>query len=169
MTRKAENSCKKKLKKVIFAAMNATETPLKRIHHGRNLKGIRHALDISQDQLAEKLGETWNQQRVSDLENKEKIEDDMLNKVAKAMNVPVDTIKNYSQEALITFIQNNHSGANASTGSILSGDINHNQCTFNPLDKYVEVVEKNEKLYQELLKTEREKIALLERMLAGKK
>jgi transcriptional regulator with XRE-family HTH domain len=150
--------------------MNNIETPVKRIHHGRNLKGIRNALDISQDQLAEKLGEAWNQQRISDLENKERIEDDLLNIVAKALKVPVDTIKNYSPEALVTYIQNNHSGANASTGSINSGGENYlNQCTFNPLDKYVEVVEKNEKLYQELLKTEREKIALLERMLAGKK
>jgi transcriptional regulator with XRE-family HTH domain len=150
--------------------MNSIETPVKRIHHGRNLKGIRNALDISQDQLAEKLGEAWNQQRISDLENKERIEDDLLSKVAKALEVPVDTIKNYSPEALVTYIQNNHSGANASTGQIGQGyDYNHNHCTFNPLDKYVEVVEKNEKLYQELLKTEREKIALLERMLAEKK
>lgn len=146
--------------------MESIETPVKKIHHGRNLKGIRNALDISQDQLAEKLGEAWNQQRVSDLENKENIEDELLNKVAKAMNVPVDTIKNYSPEALITYIQNNHSGANTSSGSIISGQVNH--CNFNPLDKFVETVEKNEKLYQELLKTEREKIALLERMLAKK-
>jgi transcriptional regulator with XRE-family HTH domain len=149
--------------------MNSIETPAKRIHHGRNLKGIRNALDISQDQLAEKLGEAWNQQRVSDLENRERIEDDLLGKVAMALNVPVDTIRNYSPEALVTYIQNNHSGANASTGSILSGDIKHNQCTFNPLDKYVAVVEKNEKLYEALLKSEREKIALLERMLGEKK
>jgi transcriptional regulator with XRE-family HTH domain len=146
--------------------MNSTETPVKRIHHGRNLKGIRNALDISQDQLAEKLGEAWDQQRISDLENKEKIEDDLLDKVAKALKVPVDTIKNFSQEALITFIQNNH---NEASGSMVSGDVNHNQCTFNPLDKFVEAVEKNEKLYQELLKTEREKIALLERLLNDKK
>jgi transcriptional regulator with XRE-family HTH domain len=157
--------------------MISKETPVKRIHHGRNLKGLRNALDLSQDQLAEKLGETWNQQRVSDLENKERIEDDMLDKIAKAMNVPVDTIKNYSQEALVSFIQNNHSGANASTGSIGQGAYNdHYLCTFNPLneyvksvEKYTEVVEKNEKLYQELLKTEREKNALLERLLEGKK
>jgi transcriptional regulator with XRE-family HTH domain len=146
--------------------MNSIETPVKRIHHGRNLKGIRNALDISQDQLAEKLGEAWNQQRISDLENKERIEDDLLDKVAKALEVPVDTIKNYSPEALVTYIQNNHSGANASTGQISQ---HQNACTFNPLDKYVEVVEKNEKLYEALLKSEREKIALLERMLEGKK
>jgi transcriptional regulator with XRE-family HTH domain len=155
--------------------MNSTETSLKRIHHGRNLKGIRHALNISQDQLAEKLGETWNQQRVSDLENKERIEDDLLNKVAQVLNVPVDTIKNYSPEAFVTYIQNIHSGANTSTGQI-SQHQNYNTCTFNPMDeyvktvdKYVGVVEKNEKLYQELLKTEREKNALLEKMLAKKK
>jgi hypothetical protein len=37
------------------------------------------------------------------------------------------------------------------------------------LDKFLEVVEKNEKLYEALLKSEREKIALLEKMLNEKK
>jgi transcriptional regulator with XRE-family HTH domain len=165
---KALKSALKKYKKVIFTVMNSIETPAKRIHHGRNLKGIRNALDISQDQLAEKLGEAWNQQRISDLENKERIEDELLDKVAQGLNVPVDTIKNYTPEALITFIQNNHSGANASTGLINSGTDFLKNCTFNPFDKFVEQVEKNEKLYQELLKTEREKIALLERLLNEK-
>jgi transcriptional regulator with XRE-family HTH domain len=146
--------------------MNSTETPVKRIHHGRNLKGIRNALDISQDQLAEKLGEAWNQQRISDLEGKERIEDELLGRVADALKVPVDAIRNYTPEALITYVQNNHLDAHANTGQIGQ---NYNTCTFNPLDKFVEQVEKNERLYQELLKSEREKIALLERMLAEKK
>lgn len=41
--------------------------------------------------------------------------------------------------------------------------------TFNPIDKYVEAVEINEKLYEALLKSEREKIALLEKMLDEKR
>jgi len=42
------------------------------------------------------------------------------------------------------------------------------KCTFNPLDKYIETVDKNteligklEKLYEALLASEREKVALL--------
>ena len=38
-------------------------------------------------------------------------------------------------------------------------------CTFNPIDKWVEAMEKNEKLYEELLKSEREKVALMEKLL----
>jgi transcriptional regulator with XRE-family HTH domain len=152
--------------------MNQTETP-KKIHHGRNLKGLRTAIGVSQDQLAEALGEAWNQKRISDLEAKEEIEQDLLEKVAKGLKVPVEAIKNFSQEALIYYIQNNYEGAHAGTGQFAQ---NFNQCSFNPLDKYVEavedykkVVEKNEKLYQDLLKTEREKIALMERLLNEKK
>ena len=33
--------------------------------------------------------------------------------------------------------------------------------TFNPIDKLVEVLEENKKLYQELLQSEREKIEIL--------
>jgi hypothetical protein len=39
------------------------------------------------------------------------------------------------------------------------------QCTFNPLEKFIEQVEKTEKLYEVLLKSETEKNELLQSML----
>ena len=35
------------------------------------------------------------------------------------------------------------------------------QCTFNPLDRYVEAMEKNKKLYERLLESEKEKVKIL--------
>jgi len=46
--------------------------------------------------------------------------------------------------------------------------LNYYNCHFNPIDKWVEAMEENKKLYEALLKSEREKIALLEKVLAGK-
>jgi hypothetical protein len=43
------------------------------------------------------------------------------------------------------------------------------QCTFNPLDEYKNEVQENKRLYEALLKTELEKIALIERLLSDKK
>lgn len=35
------------------------------------------------------------------------------------------------------------------------------QCTFNPIEKLMEIIEENKKLYERLLASEREKIELL--------
>ena len=42
------------------------------------------------------------------------------------------------------------------------------QCTFNSLDKFVEAMEENKKLYERLLQVEREKSDLLQKMLDSK-
>jgi transcriptional regulator with XRE-family HTH domain len=127
----------------------------KTIHEGRNVKRIREILGIKQDALAMELG--LSQQAISTLEQKEKIDDKILNDVAKVLKVPADAIKNMTDEAATNFINtfNDQSGFNY-------------QCTFNPLDKYVEAMEENKKLYERLLKTEREKVALLEKILERK-
>jgi transcriptional regulator with XRE-family HTH domain len=143
---------------------NGTDMP-KTIHHGRNVKRIREILGVKQEGLAASLGEDWNQRRISGLEDKEVIEQALLEQIAEALKVPVDAIKNFSEEATIfNLTQNNYDNAANNTGP------NYNyKCVFNPFDKWVETVEKNEKLYEALLKSEREKVALLEKILKEKK
>lgn len=133
-------------------------TDTKNIHEGRNVKRIREILGIKQDALAMELG--LSQQAVSALEQKEALDKDMLDKIAAVLKVPVDAIKNFSEEIAINIIANYfHDNA-----------VNMNyQCTINPLDKYIEAMEENKKLYERLLQTEREKIALLEKMLDNAK
>lgn len=120
----------------------------KSVHEGRNVKRIREILGIKQDALAMELG--LSQQAVSALEQKERIDDKILDDVAKVLKVPVDAIKNFTDEAANNFF-------NTFNDSSMGTFYNYN-CTFNPIDKVVE-------LYEALLKSEREKIALLERML----
>lgn len=122
----------------------------KTIHEGRNVKRIREILGIKQDALAMELG--LSQQAISSLEQKEALDKDMIEKVAKALKVPAEAIKNFSDETAINNISNTfHDNA-----------VNMNyQCSFNPLEKMAE-------LYEALLKSEREKIALLERMMEKK-
>src|SRR5260221_5485635 len=120
------------------------------IHEGRNVKRIREMLGIKQDALAFDLG--ISQQAISLLEQKEKIDDKILGDVAKILKVPVDAIKNFNEDAAVNYINTFNDAS--------KGDFNYH-CTFNPLEKMVE-------LYEALLKSEREKIALLERMLDKK-
>jgi transcriptional regulator with XRE-family HTH domain len=124
------------------------------IHHGRNVKRFRELLGWKQEALAYELGEEWNQKRISLLEAKETIEDNIIEQVAKILKVPVDAIKNFTDEAVFNIIGNTVN--------------NHDQAaffnyypTFNPIDKVIELFEENKKLYEQLLQSEREKIEIL--------
>lgn len=123
------------------------------LHIGRKIARIRELKGIKQEALAIELG--VSQQTVSNFEKSEKIEDEVLEKIAKALGVPSDAIRKFNEEAVINII--------SSTLHDNAGSIN-NQCTlnFNPIDKWLEVIEENKKLYSE-------KVELLERLLASEK
>ena len=76
------------------------------IHEGRNVKRIREMLGIKQDALALELGDDWNQKKISLLEQKEIIEQPILEEVAKALKVPVEAIKNFDEEKAVNIIAN---------------------------------------------------------------
>ncbi|MCS3798332.1 helix-turn-helix domain-containing protein [Niastella sp. OAS944] len=134
-------------------------------HQGENIKSIREIRKMKQETLAELMGDDWTQKKISLLEGKESIEPEILEQAAKALNTSVDAIKNYDPEAVVNFITN-HFHDNSINNGGGSGSINN--CTFNPLDKLMEVIDKNEKLYERLLQAEREKVEMMERLL-GKK
>lgn len=134
----------------------------KKVHHGRNVKRLREILGIKQEALASQLGEDWHQRRVSALEEKEVIEEALLQQVAQALKIPVAAIKNFDEEAAINII--------SSTLHDNAGSVNNNSTlTFNPVDKWLEAIEENKKLYEALLKSEREKVAMLEKLLNEKR
>lgn len=123
------------------------------IHHGRNVKRFREMLGLKQEGLAYELGDDWTQKKVSLLEQKERIDNDLLEQVAEALKVPVEAIKNFDEEKANNFFNTFN---DSSTGAF-----NNFRCTFNPLDKYVEAMEENKKLYERLLESEREKVEIL--------
>ncbi|UZD24556.1 helix-turn-helix transcriptional regulator [Algoriphagus halophytocola] len=129
-----------------------------KIHHGRNIKRFREMMGIKQEALAFELGEDWSQKKVSLLEQKEEVEEDLLRQVAEILKVPAEAIKSFSEEHAINII--------SSTLHDNAGSIN-NQCSlnFNPIDKWVEALEENKKLYERLLESEREKVEIMKRML----
>ncbi|WP_429265332.1 XRE family transcriptional regulator [Mucilaginibacter sp. 3215] len=114
--------------------------------------------------MAIALGDEWSQKRISLLESKEVIEPELLSKVAQALRVPEEAIKNFDEEKAIYNIQNNYEGANAGSGA-LGQYQNYHDCTFNPLEKWLEVLDENKKLYERLLNSEREKVEILKQTL----
>jgi len=124
----------------------------------RNIKRFRDMFGIKQEALALELGDDWSQKKVSRLEENERVEEDVLEQVAKILKVPVEAIKNFDEQVAINIISNTFND-----GSILNG-INYNP-TFNPVDKLVEALDENKKLYERLLKEKDEKISLLEALM----
>ena len=128
-------------------------------HIGRKISRIRELRDMKQEALAQALG--TNQQAVSIIENSETIDEEKLIEVAKALGVTVEAIKNFSEEGVINYFNTFNDSGNNSFGD-------NNVLTFNPLDKLMESVEENKKLYERLLQSEKDKIEYLEKLLHQK-
>ncbi|KQO33381.1 transcriptional regulator [Flavobacterium sp. Leaf82] len=129
-------------------------------HIGRKISRIRELRDMKQEALAQALG--MSQQTISALENSESIDDDKLIPVAKALGVSLEALKNFSDEAAISYFNNFYDNSQGTVGN------NNHQCTFHPLDKLVESYEENKKLYERLVQAEKEKVEYLEKILNGK-
>ena len=88
------------------------------------------------------------------LEQKELIEEELLSQVAKVLKVPVDAIKNFDEDAAINIVSNTFTDFRDNASAI------NNNCVlnFNPIDKIVE-------LYEALVKSEKEKIELMQKIL----
>lgn len=121
------------------------------LHIGRKIGRIRELRGIKQEALAAELG--ISQQAISKIEQSEKIEDEILAKIATVLGVSSEAISSFSEEVLIFHIQNMHDNSTAY-------QYNH-QCTFNPINKIVELYNEKVELLERLLASEKEKNDLL--------
>lgn len=109
---------------------------------GQKIARLREIRGIKQADLARRLGVT--QQALSKMENCESMDDERLERVASALEVSPDTIRNFREDVIINNIYDQNNTV-----------INYQ---FNPIEKIVA-------LYDQLLATERKRIELLEAML----
>lgn len=129
----------------------------KTIHQGHNIKRFREMMQIKQEGLAGMLGDDWSQKKISMLEQKEEIDDALLQDIAVHLKVPVEAFKTFDEEAVINNIN-----------SFYDQSAFNFQCTINPIEKWIEAIESNTKLYERLLQVEREKNELLQKLLDKK-
>jgi transcriptional regulator with XRE-family HTH domain len=113
-------------------------------HIGKKISRIRDLRGVKQEELAIRLG--ISQQAVSKIEQSEDVDGDTLGKIADILGVLPDAIRNFSDEAALNYFNNFNDNS--------TGAFNNFNCTFNPIDKVVE-------LYERLLEAEREKNELL--------
>ncbi len=131
-----------------------------KIHQGRNVKRFREMLGIKQEALAFDLGGEWNQKKVSLLEQKEVIDEPLLKEISELLKIPVEAFQNFDEEKAINVIANTfHDSAVANTFREQS-QVNFH-CSFNPLDKMVE-------LYERMIQQQKEMMEKLEKLLQDK-
>ncbi|MEH7890664.1 helix-turn-helix transcriptional regulator [Elizabethkingia meningoseptica] len=140
-----------------------TDMPNKKIHQGRNIKRFREMLGIKQEALAFELGEDWNQKKISLLEQKDTVEKDILEQVAKILKVPTEAIENFDEEQAVNIISNTASFDNCQQPAFFN-----NQPSFNPIDKVVELYDEKIALYERMLKEKDDMMARLEKLIQEK-
>ena len=123
----------------------------KAVHQGRNVKRIREILGIKQEALASDLG--ISQQAISALEQKEALDKEMLERIAKVLRVTTEAIERFNEEAAFNIIANDTHDHSAS--------VNY-YCSFNPIEKIIE-------LYERMIKDKDQMIERLERLLGERK
>jgi len=119
---------------------------------GRNISRIRELRGMKQGALADAIG--TSQQTISSIETSETVDFDKLVQIAKALGVTVEAIENFTEESVFNFFNNFYD--NSANHGQLNGPFN--SCTFNPLDKVVE-------LYERLVQAEKEKVEYLEKLM----
>ncbi|WP_286969189.1 helix-turn-helix domain-containing protein [Flavobacterium sp. UBA4854] len=129
-------------------------------HIGRNISRIRELRGMKQEALAIAIG--VSQQYISTLEGTETIDSERLNSIAEALGVSAEAIENFSDEAVLNVIGNTYTN-----NDIVNAGLNYN-CTFNPIDKIVELYGEKEKLYERLIQAEKDKVEYLEKIAKGK-
>ncbi len=133
-------------------------TAVKKSNHGANVRRWREWRGINQDVLAEQIG--VSQATFSGYEKKDKLEQDTLDKIAKALDIPTEAITELEQGTAINIYSGTWNDHAIST--------NYNP-TFNPLDKVVELYDEKIALYERMLKEKESVIELLQEVMNSKR
>jgi transcriptional regulator with XRE-family HTH domain len=131
-----------------------------KIHQGRNVKRFREMLNIKQEALAYDLGEDWNQKKISMLEQKDVIEDNLLKQISAVLKIPVEAFQNFDEEQAVNIISNSFTSNDTSTLNAVNP-----HCTFNPIDKIVQLYDEKIALYERMLREKDEMMVRLEKLI----
>lgn len=107
-------------------------TSAKPSHIGRKISKIRELRGMKQDALAMAIG--VSQQTISNIENSEEVEEKVLEKIAEALEVSTEGIKNFSEEAVFNIINNTYNNTSSDNSTLIASSVNY-QPTFNTIEK----------------------------------
>ncbi len=124
-----------------------TDTYANALHIGRKIERVRRLRGMTQTELGDLLGVT--KQAVSKMEQTEKIDDEKIKQVADVLGVTEEGLKRFTEETVLYYTNNFYENCKVSASNI--GPItNVENLNHFSLEQAV-------KLFEELLKIEREK------------
>ncbi|WP_294220172.1 helix-turn-helix transcriptional regulator [uncultured Chryseobacterium sp.] len=132
-----------------------------KIHQGRNVKRFREMLGIKQEALAFDLGEDWNQKKISILEQKEVVEEALLQKISEVLKIPVEAFRNFDEEQAVNVIANTF-------GDHGIGYQKNDNPIFHPIEQILKLHEEKIALYERMLKEKDEMMTRLENIIKSK-
>ncbi len=137
-----------------------TETT-KNIHEGRNVKRFREMLGVKQDALAFELGEEWNQQKVSLLEQKPTIDTALLEQISEVLKIPIEAFRNFDEEKVVNIISGTFHDESVAY-------VNNYKFNINPLEEIKRLHEEKIALYERMLKEKDEMMVRMEQLIRAK-
>ena len=144
------------------------ENSKEKIHQGRNIRFFRNARNMKQEDFAERLG--VSQPIVTRIEKQDVVETSMLLKCADILGVSADTLKEFDTDTMFNNFNYHFDKIENTNGALTISKDGSPPTNFNyPIEKLMELHRESIELYERLLQTEKEKNALLERMLAEKR
>ena len=134
------------------------------VHQGANVRKFRQLIGMKQEALADLLG--INQQSVSRIEQKRVIEEDLLVKIANILHISPEIIQKLEENPTSIVIENNTFQTGSSNVGVVEQQrdniVNH------PVDQLMELNKEQASLYERMLALEKEKNALLDKLLKEK-
>ncbi|MCD7849574.1 MAG: helix-turn-helix domain-containing protein [Parabacteroides sp.] len=131
------------------------------VHQGANIRKFRQLIGMKQEVLADLLG--TNQQTVSRIEQRRVIEEDLLVKIANILHISPEIIQKLEESPTSIVIENNTFQTGSSNVGVVEQQrdniVNH------PVDQLMELNKEQASLYERMLTIEKEKNALLEKLL----
>ena len=117
---------------------------------GLKIGGARRLVGITQQELADRLGVT--KQAISKLEQTENVDDERLGKVAEALGVSLEGLKKFNSDNVLYYTNNFYENCSPHIESSMNARVEH-------IHQFS--MEQAMKLFEELLKMEREKFEQL--------
>lgn len=139
--------------------METEELNTGKVHHGHNIRRTRIEKNLKQEVLSELVH--LSQPAVSKYEKTRVIDDEMLHRFARALEVPFEYLKTLEEDAPSIVFENNTVNNNDNA----SGNVQYAQDNENVSTNHIHPIDKCAELYERLLKEKEEKYTILEQRL----
>ncbi|GAA6766329.1 hypothetical protein AAFH68_22710 [Flavobacterium sp. CGRL1] len=101
---------------------------------------------------------TGTRKKISILEQKEVIEDNLLKQISNSLKIPVEAFQNFDEEQAVNIIASTFNAHDYATGLIINN--------YNPIEKIIQLHEEKITLYERMLKEKDEMMAKLEKLIS---